>query len=249
MTNSVLFALGQMFAAIQPRQAVTGTVTIAPTQAVTGTVTVAAAPTRESVLTSVAPSSAVPPGTPGVNPFTTDYMFAPANPAIGIFSGLFAILCLALLGVGAYFYFVGNRRWRVHKLHRKIAQFWSAVVMGLGGVGVLFTLFRQFNIEGLNDHFWFYLLLLVMIGFGIYAASYFRMLYPKELADYLSKQPRKAGGARAGAVATPKATPPRTARPATPTTPSPTARPERPPGTPGNPRGTSTRGERRREKK
>jgi hypothetical protein len=132
---------------------------------------------------------------------------------------------------------VGKNRWRrVHKLNYRLANTWSVIAMSLGGLGVLFVLFRLLAIEGLNLRFWLYLILLAMIGFAIYAAYYFRTRYPAELAKFSKTQ--KGRTAAAPARARPQAT-----RPANPAT------PVRPAGDPGNPRRTSQRGERRREKK
>ena len=245
MSLSLLPAMGRLFntgagpvsdvPAIQAAQAVTATATTG--SAVTPTV--AATATAGSAVT---PTAAVPAGTgnipaaPAANPFSVDYLTQAAQPGLGLFSTLFLLLSAILLGAGLYYYFVGKNRWRrVHKLNYRLANTWSVIGMSLGGLGVLFVLFRILGIEGLNMRFWLYLLLLVMIGFAIYAAYYFRTRYPAELAKFSKTQKgRTAAPARARTQA------PRTANPAAPV---------RPTGTPGNPRGTSQRGERRREKK
>ncbi len=221
-------------APIQARQAVSETV-VAPT------------PTLGSVLTSVAPSSQIPAGQPGGNPLSIDYLTQAAQSDLGILSGLFALLSLALLLGGAYYYFVGRKRWRLHRLNFRLAARWSLIAAILGGLGVLFTLFRVLSIDGLNARFWFYLLLLVWIGFAVYAAYYFRLRYPAELAKYMATlKPRKAA-TLAGGAARPAA---RSAAPHSGrTAPADSTTVVRPTGSAGNPRGTSPRGERRREKK
>lgn len=214
---------------IQARQAVSDTVA-APT------------PTLGSVLTSVAPSSQIPAGQPGAS-FSLDYLTQAAQSGIGVLSGLFTLLSLVLLLGGAYYYFVGRNRWRIHRLNFRLAGFWSLVATALGGLGVLFAIFRVAGIDGLNARFWFYLLLLVWIGFAIYAAYYFRMRYPAELARYLATlKPRKAASLAGGAA---RSATPRSGRAVAPDS----TTVVRPTGSAGNPRGTSARGERRREKK
>ena len=233
MSRLLLPAMGRSFAdvpLIQARQAVTDTA-VAPT------------PTLGSVLTSVAPSSQIPAGQAGAS-FSLDYLTQAAQSGIGILSGLFTLLSLILLLGGAYYYFVGRSRWRLHRLNFRLAGFWSLVATVLGGLGVLFALFRVLGIEGLNARFWFYLLLLAWIGYGIYAAYYFRMRYPAELAKYLATlKPRKAATLAGGGAA--RAAAPRSGRAAAPDS----TTVVRPTGSAGNPRGTSVRGERRREKK
>ncbi len=222
--------------AVQARQAVTQTVTTAPT--------------RASVLTSIVPSSQIPAGQAGGNPLSLDYLTQAAQSGIGVLSGIFALLSLIALLGGGYYYLVGKNRWRGHRLNFRLANFWSLVVAGLGLAGVLFMIFRVVGIEGLNARFWLYLLLLVALGFVVYAAFYFRMRYPAELAKYLTTlKPRKAAALAAGAPPARPATAPRAARgTAAPSAPDSTTV-VRPSGSAGNPRGTSARGERRREKK
>ena len=232
MSLSLLPAMGRLFntgagpvsdvPAIQAAQAVTATAT-------TGS--------------AVKPTAAVPAGTenipaaPAANPFSVDYLTQAAQPGLGLFSTLFLLLSAIVLGAGLYYYFVGKNRWRrVHKLNYRLANTWSVIGMSLGGLGVLFVLFRILGIEGLNMRFWLYLLLLVMIGFAIYGAYYFRTRYPAELAKFSKTQK----GRSAATPARTRTQAPRAANPAAPV---------RPAGTPGNPRGTSQRGERRREKK
>ena len=236
MIRLLLPTMGRFFADVTPIQA---------RLAVTDTV-VAPTPTLGSVLTSVAPSSQIPAGQPG-NPFSLDYLTQAAQSSIGILSGLFALLSLALLLGGGYYYFVGRNRWRLHRLNFRLAGFWSLVATVLGGLGVLFTVFRLLGIDGLNARFWFYLLLVVALGFAIYAAYYFRLRYPAELAKYMATlKPRKAASLAGGAARS-------AARSATPRSgravPPDSTTVVRPTGSAGNPRGTSERGERRREKK
>jgi len=230
MSLSLLPAIGRLFnmgagpvsdvPAIQAAQAVTTTATAG----------------------SATPPAAPPAGTENIpasqaaNPFSVDYLMQAAQPDMGLFSTLFLLLSAILLGGGLYYYFVGKNRWRrVHKLNYRLANTWSVIAMSLGGLGVLFVLFRILAIEGLNLRFWLYLILLAMIGFAIYAAYYFRTRYPAELA--------KISKTQKGRVAAPARARPQAARPANPATPA------RPVGSAGNPRGTSQRGERRREKK
>ncbi|HUS16346.1 MAG TPA: hypothetical protein VM536_15215 [Chloroflexia bacterium] len=210
---------------------------IQPSQAVTTTAEV----------TTTAASGVAPPITPGAiqpqpmagNPFSPDYLGQAAQPGFGPFSLLYLLISLAVLAGGVYLYFVGKRRWhRVHKLNYRLANFWGVVGMTLGGFGVLFYLFRMLQVEGLNLRFWPYLMLLVMLGFAVYAFLFFRTTvlpqsYATQLAKYMAKaKPVSAIKARAQA--------PRPGNPAA---------AARTPGSAGNPRGTSTRGERRREKK
>lgn len=216
--------------------------TIHAAQVVTGTATTTAGPTPPltTPTAAIATTPVVPPATippeQAPNPLSADYLGQAAQAGLGIFSTLFLLLSAILLGAGAYYYFVGKKRWyRVHKLNYRLANFWSLAAMSLGALGVLFTLFRVLGVEGLNLRFWLYLLLLAMIGFAIYAAIYFRGRYPGELAAF-----NKANRARPANPQRAKAATPR---------PTAAGAPVRPPGSPGNPRGTSPRGERRREKK
>jgi hypothetical protein len=228
MSLSLLLGMGRLFN--MGAGPVSGVPAIQAAQAVTTTAT-------------ANPPAAPPAGTENIpagqaaNPFSVDYLTQAAQPDLGLFSTLFLLLSAILLGGGLYYYFVGKNRWRrVHKLNYRLANTWSVIAMSLGGLGVLFVLFRLLAIEGLNLRFWLYLILLAMIGFAIYAAYYFRTRYPAELAKFSKTQ--KGRTAAAPARARPQAT-----RPANPAT------PVRPAGDPGNPRRTSQRGERRREKK
>lgn len=186
------------------------------------------------VPTVAAPVPPVAPPTPTTS--VGDYLGQAAQSDLGDLSIAFLIVSIIMLGVGAYFYFVGKRRWhRVHKLNYRLANFWSLVAMLLGAVGVVFVVLRMLHVDGLNARIWLYLVLLVWLGFGIYAAYYFRARYPQDLAKH-NRTLKPRGAARPGA------------RPAKPSGAAASA-PERPGGTAGNPRGSSPRGERRREKK
>jgi hypothetical protein len=209
-----------------------GTAPVQASQEVTPTV----APTRESLLTPAGDINSVPQGQVA-NPFSGDYLTQAAQATPGLFSGLFLALSLALLGAGLYYYFVGKNQWRrVHKLNYQLANTWSVIAMSLGGLGVLFMIFRFAGIEGLNMRFWAYLLLLVMVGFAGYALYYFRMVYPPKLAEY--NKTHKGKPVTTARVATPRATGAVSAEDAL-----------REAGSAGNPRGTSARGARRREKR
>ncbi len=260
MSLALLPALGRLFSvtgAPHPLQA-SGTVTATTTltapggvaATAAGTITATTPPaagtvTATTTLTTpagtatplIAPQpTAIPAAPPPANPLSLDYLTQAAPAALGLFSGLFLILSLAVLAGGAYVYFMWRNRWRrANKLNYKVAGQWGTIAMSLGAAGIIFVLFRLMGLDGLNARFWLYLVLLIMIGFAIYAIYFFRVQYPARLAAY--NQTRK--------VRTPTRAPAARTSQARPASPAPT----REPGAPGNPRGTSTRGERRRTKK
>lgn len=223
----------------------TGTTTITATA--TGG---AATPTEVELATTPVVVPTLPPaGTLQGNPFAGDFLTQAANPPLGPFGVAFALLSLIVLGAGIYLYFVLKNCWRrVHSLNYRTANFWGITLLAVGGLSVLFVLFRLLNLAGLNARFWLYLMLLVMIGFGLYAAYFFTQQYPKQRAAWAKQGPRaikatartrtapptRAGAASSRAAASDAATP----------TPAP-----KPAGDPGNPRGTSPRRDRRRAKR
>jgi hypothetical protein len=116
-------------------------------------------------------------------------------------------------------------------------------------LSVLFVLFRLINLDGLNLRFWLYLMLLVMIGLGLYAAYFFTQQYPKQRAAWAKKQsPRAIKATARTRTAPPTRAGAASSRGSTPDTVTPAAAPK-PAGDPGNPRGTSPRRDRRRAKR
>jgi hypothetical protein len=226
--------------------AATAAVTTAATAvagAVTATAGVQITPSETAVIVTpptVVPTTATPPG-----PFSGDYFSQPADPAIGLASGAFLILSLILLGGGLYFYFLGKERWRkTHTLNYRTANLWSIISSAVGILGVLFVLFRFAGV--LNERYWLYIILVVMLAVAIYAVYYFTRSYPKQLAAWTKRQAPK--GSKATARVRTASTAP-AARQGAKTPPPDDNGPTRPPGSPGNPRGTSPRGERRRAKR
>lgn len=222
----------------------TGTVTSGITA--TATVGGAATPTEVDLATTPVVVPTLPPaGTLQGNPFSGDFLTQAANPPLGPYGTAFTLLSIIVLGVGLYVLFGLRNRWRrSHSLNYRTANFWGITATALGAVGLLFVLFRVINLDGLNLRFWLYLLLVVMLGFGIYAAYFFTQVYPKQLAAWTKKQsPRTIKATTRARTAAPTRA---AGSSATPTTP---AAPPKPAGTPGNPRGTSPRGERRRAKR
>lgn len=176
---------------------------------------------------------------PGPQPFSNAYWTEAAQTSLYLPSLAFLLLSAALLGAGAYFFFVGKNRWRrIHKLNYEVANTWSLYAMILGAVGVIFVAFRVLGIEGLNLRFWLYLVLLAMVIYAGVAAWYFQARYPVRRAVFEktqkarginpAKQQQRIQAERAASAAPPVA---------------------REAGSSGNPRGSSQRGERRREKK
>ena len=212
----------------------------------TGTTTLPTTPTAvaEPFVTPVVVPTLPPAGQLNGNPLSLDHLTSAAQPPLGPFGIGFALLGLILLAGGLYYYFVVKDRWkRSHALKYQTANFWSIVGITLGGLTLLFTLFRLLNFGGLNARFWFYLLGLVVLLAGAYAAYFFTQSYPKQLAAYAKRQ----GGTRGGKATVRTRTPAGTTR--TPAAPGETAAPIVPKGDPGNPRGTSPRGDRRRTKR
>jgi hypothetical protein len=209
----------------------------APATTVTTTLTSVVEPTTTPLV--VTPPTVVPAATGGTaQAAPLDYLTQAAVPALGPFSIGFLLLSLIVLGAGLYFFFVGKNRWqRVHSLNYRTANTWSIYAMVLGGLGLLFVLFRVIELGGLNIRLWLYLLLLVMLGFAAYGAYYFFVQYPKLAAAFNKRQ----GGRAVKATAR--------ARTSTGTTGDAPTTPAVPKGNPGNPRGTSPRGERRRTKR
>ncbi len=222
----------------------TGTVT----SGITATVTVggAATPTEVDLATTPVVVPTLPPaGTLQGNPFSGDFLTQAANPPLGPYGTFFALLSLVVLGVGLYVLFGLRNRWRrSHSLNYRTANFWGITATALGAAGLLFVLFRVINLGGLNLRFWLYLLLVVMLGFGIYAAYFFTQVYPKQRAAWTKKQsPRTIKATTRTRTAAPTRAAGSSATPAAP------AAPPKPAGPPGNPRGTSPRGDRRRTKR
>jgi hypothetical protein len=220
------------------------------TAAITTTATtgVAATPTEADLVSTPVVVPTLPPaGTLQGNPFSGDFLTQAANPPLGPFGVAFALLSLIVLGAGIYIYFVLKNRWRrAHSLNYRTANFWGIAAIGLGAVSVLFVLFRLLNLDGLNARFWFYLLLLIMIGFAVYAAYFFTQQYPRQVAAWSKKQGPKAIKATARAR-TPAAA--RAAGGSSASTPATPDTPPKPAGSPGNPRGTSPRRESRRTRR
>lgn len=225
------------------------TATVATGVTATATSGVVITPTDvELASTPVVVPTLPPAGTLQGNPFSGDFLTQAANPPLGPFGVAFALLSLIVLGAGVYIYFVLKSRYqRSHSLNYRTANFWGITAMALGGVGVLFVLFRLLNIGGLNARFWLYLLLVVMLGFAIYAAYFFTQLYPKQLAAWTKKQsPRSIKATTRTRTAAPTRAAAGSSKPTAAATPD---APPRPAGNPGNPRGTSPRGDRRRTKR
>ncbi len=222
----------------------TGTVTSGITT--TATVGGAATPTEVDLATTPVVVPTLPPaGTLQGNPFSGDFLTQAANPPLGLYGTAFTLLSLIVLGVGLYVLFGLRNRWRrAHSLNYRTANFWGITATALGAAGLLFVLFRVINLDGLNLRFWLYLLLVVMLGFGIYAAYFFTQVYPKQLAAWTKKQnPRTIKATTRARTAAP------TRAAGSGTTPATPAGPPKPAGDPGNPRGTSPRGDRRRTKR
>ena len=157
----------------------------------------------------------------------------------GTLSAVFLVLGIIALAVGLWLYLVGKNRWlNVSRFNFRLANTWSLIAIAAGALAVLFALFRLLQVPGLDLRFWLYLVGLLwaaFIGYGIY---YFTTRYRADLAAANAKQRggRGASPSRArsgGSTATNAAT----------------TAPARPKGAAGNPRGTSERGERRREKR
>lgn len=224
----------------------TGTTTITATA--TGG---AATPTEVELATTPVVVPTLPPaGTLQGNPFSGDFLTQAANPPLGPFGVAFALLSLIVLGAGIYLYFVLKNRWRrTQSLNYRLANFWGIALIAVGALSVLFVLFRLLNLAGLNLRFWLYLMLLVMIALGLYAAYFFTQQYPKQRAAWAKKQ-----GSRTMKATTRTRTAPQTragaasSRASAPDAATPAAAP-RPAGDPGNPRGTSPRRDRRRAKR
>lgn len=223
------------------------TATVATGVMATATSSVAATPTEvELASTPVVVPTLPPAGTLQGNPFSGDFLTQAANPPLGPFGVAFVLLSLIVLGAGLYSYFVLKNRWRrAHSLNYRTANFWGITAIALGAAGLLFVLFRILNLGGLNLRFWLYLLTLVMLGFGLYAAYFFTQLYPKQLAAWTKKQSPRTIKATTRTRTAPPTRAAGSAKPAAPATPD----AARPASNPGNPRGTSPRGDRRRTKR
>jgi hypothetical protein len=224
----------------------TGTTTITATA--TGGVPT---PTEVELATTPVVVPTLPPaGTLQGNPFSGDFLTQAANPPLGPFGVAFALLSLIVLGAGIYLYFVLKNRWRrTNSLNFRLANFWGIALIAVGALSVLFVLFRLINLDGLNLRFWLYLMLLVMIGLGLYAAYFFTQQYPKQRAAWAKKQsPRAIKATARTRTAPPTRAGAASSRGSTPDTVTPAAAPK-PAGDPGNPRGTSPRRDRRRAKR
>lgn len=112
------------------------------------------------------------------NPFDPNYLATPSA-QFGLFAWLFFALQIAGALAGLYIWYLRTDSNPVRK------ALWRQLGIGLaiiGGVGVLVGLLRLSNVPFFNLRFWFYLLLLVELGLGIYVLYFARTSYPQLVA-------------------------------------------------------------------
>jgi hypothetical protein len=131
------------------------------------------------------------------NPFDPAYLTAP-SPQLGLFAWLFFALQLAALLGGLYIIFLRDD---THAARQAVWRQLGIALAVLGGVGLLLAVLRLANLPVFNQRYWFYLQLLIELGFAAYVFYYARTTYPQVIAtrqaSRSSASVRRAGAAPA----------------------------------------------------
>lgn len=170
-----------------------------PTTASTGTAAATAAATSAVTATTVPantpvplPTAATSSGNLQLNPLNWNFLTSAAPDGLGAFgpfAWIYLVLMLALLGAGAYFYFIKRTEWkRTNTVYRRAAERFAPPAMWLGGITILFMLFRVIHLDGLNIRLWLYLCFLALIALAVWFYYWYSRRMPGELAKFQKTQ-------------------------------------------------------------
>lgn len=204
------------FFSIAAQSATTATVTVSATQAATSTTTAQSTP--------VPLSTATPPGSLRLNPLDWNFLTSPASiepslGALGPFAWAFVVFMLALLGISGYFYYIKRNEWkRTNPVLRRAANRFAPPGMWIGGLGILFAIFRVVALPFFNLRFWLYLFIIAVIALAAWIIYWYRDSYPGEMAKFQKTQRARQymPTAKKGSVRTQPAAGNRPVRPAAP---------------------------------
>lgn len=233
---------------------ITGTAVVTDTAVTTTTVSPAGATITASATLIVTPTATFPASQPlplqdgsggsslQLNPF--DWNFLTSTPApppapnatLGPFAVVGALVALALLVAGIFFYSVKRPQWkRAQPVYYRAANRFAPVAIWVGLIGLVFLLFRVGRIDFLDMRLWLYLWLLaviVTIGFFLY---WYRAQYPREMARFQKTQRQRQYMPGGGKGSANKPAVRASTGPSTPT-PNAAARSRQRPGPPANSR-------------
>ena len=174
------------FFSVAAQSATTTTATVSATQAATSTTTAQNTP--------VPLSTATPPGSLRLNPLDWNFLTSPASiepslGALGPFAWAFVVFMLALLGVSGYFYYIKRNEWkRTNPVLRRAANRFAPPGMWIGGLGILFAIFRVVALPFFNLRFWLYLFIIAVIALAAWIIYWYRDSYPGEMAKFQKTQ-------------------------------------------------------------
>jgi hypothetical protein len=123
------------------------------------------------------------------NPFDPAYL-STTSAQFGPLAWAFFIAQIAGVAGGLYLAF-GRQGSNV--LQTKLFKQLGYAIIALCGLGVLLGALRLGSVSVFTMRFWFYLVLLVELGFAGYAAYYARFIYPKELSTIHTSRGKPRG--------------------------------------------------------
>lgn len=169
---------------------ITPTVAITATSAINGSASITAtATTTITRATPVPIATAAPQASLQINPFDWRFLTGVPSPAMGPFAWLFLLLMIALLAAGVYFSLVKRPQWKGTNpvLYKAVNRF-GQPALWIGGIGIVFLLFRIISLDPFNLRIWLYLITLAAIALIAWFVYWYRTGYPKELARYQKTQ-------------------------------------------------------------
>lgn len=117
------------------------------------------------------------------NPFSWDYLTAPANEmeVWGPFSIAYALIFLTGLFVAVFLNYDSNYRLKDRRLLYRTVQRATWIAIPIFGGGLLFFLFRILEVSafGLHMRIWLYIFALAALIMAIYFWYYLRNVYPR----------------------------------------------------------------------
>jgi hypothetical protein len=100
----------------------------------------------------------------------------------------FAVM-LGLLGASIYVYMIRRPGWKgTNTVHYRAANTWGQAGLWMGGLGLIFLLFRVIRLDFFNLRFWLYLWMLIALVAAGWFFYWYRTTYPKEMAKYRKVQ-------------------------------------------------------------
>ena len=232
---------------ITPTALVTSTVeaggTVTATSVVTGSGTLTATATTTNttpVATPIPLPTVGPQANLQINPFDWNFLTSAPGPddpnKVGPFGIAYLVLMVGLIAAAIYFLRFKRPQWKTTNpvLFRAVNRF-APYALWIGGLGILFLLFRVVSLDFFNKRFWLYLDFLAALALGGWIFYWFRTSYPKEMAKLQKTQKARqympsGSGGKVPSRSTPVTTPPaKTSQP-------------KPATTTGTPKGTTTSG-------